>query len=417
MMRSYIFHADRYVPILLTALVATGPVSTDLYLPSLPGLANSFEALESQAQLTLSSFIFGMAIAQLAYGPLADRFGRRPILLIGLSIYAIASAISLFAPTIEILIAARFIQGAGGCAAPVLARAIVRDRWGLESAARIMSIMSSVAALAPAVGPIIGGVLETYFGWRGSFVAMLIYGLAGLLLTAMILPETIRHRDSEATRPSRMIRHYSTMLSYRRFVGCVLANGFAYGAIFSYISGSSFVLIQYVGLKPYQYSFCFSAAVIGYIIGATASARLSYRHDVFTVMRRGAVVTTIAATALLMTAWVLPVLDAYALRGISGAVAIVAPVAVIFVGLGLVLPNSQAAAIAPFPQQAGAASGLLGFLVLATAALIGAIIGQSHDGTAMPMVIGIALCAALLPLAVRLAASKRTEPQEALLGP
>jgi len=170
------------VTALLTALVALGPISTDLYLPSLPGLARDFGVAAADVQLTLSVFLIGLAVAQLIHGPLSDRFGRRPVLLTGLAIYVVASVACLLAPTIEVLIAVRFVQAVGACVGPVLARAIVRDVHGREGATRILAYMSAAMALAPAIGPIVGGFVEVWLGWRVNFLLLVAYGLGGTII-------------------------------------------------------------------------------------------------------------------------------------------------------------------------------------------------------------------------------------------
>src|SRR5262249_12264350 len=192
------------VTALLTAMVALGPISTDLYLPSLPGLARYFDVSVADAQLTLSSFLIGLATAQLIYGPLSDRFGRRPVLLVGLAIYVIASIVCAFAPSVPVLIFMRFLQAVGACVGPVLGRAVVRDVHGRDGAARVLAYMSAAMALAPAIGPIIGGFLEEWYSWRANFLALVCYGIVGLVLTWQILPETNKTLDLEAARLERI---------------------------------------------------------------------------------------------------------------------------------------------------------------------------------------------------------------------
>jgi DHA1 family bicyclomycin/chloramphenicol resistance-like MFS transporter len=197
------------VTVLLTALVALGPLSTDLYLPSLPALTAYFGVGEAAGQLTLSAFLLGLAGGQIIYGPLSDRYGRRPVLLFGLALYAIASIVCVFAPSIQVLVIARFCQACGACVGPVLGRAVVRDVYGREGAARILSYLSAAIALAPAIGPIIGGFVETWFGWRANFIVLSLYGAAALALTFAILPETNTHPDTGWLSAVRMARAMS----------------------------------------------------------------------------------------------------------------------------------------------------------------------------------------------------------------
>lgn len=385
------------VTVLLTALVALGPISTDLYLPSLPGMVRHFGADVAEVQLTLSLFIAGLAMAQLAYGPLSDRFGRRPAMLCGLGIYVAASLACLAAPSMPVLILARFVQAVGACAGPVLARAIVRDVHGREGAARVLAYMSAAMALAPAVGPIIGGFVEAYLGWRANFAVLTLYGGVGLAAAAFMLPETNAQPDPEAARPANMLANYRRLLGARVYLGYVLACAFAYSAIFAFISGSSFVLVDMVGLDPRQYGFCFAAVVVGYIAGATLAGRLTRRTGHDRPILLGGLLASLAGLLLLGVGW-----SGVEWRGATGAAAFVLPMAVAMVGIGLVMPNAMAGAIGPYARLAGAASALLGFIQMSVAALVGAAVGLLYDGTARGMTGAIALSVALIPLSFRL---------------
>lgn len=374
---------------LLTLLAALGAISTDLYLPSLPGLARAFGADVAEAQLTLSLFLAGLAVGQLAYGPLSDRFGRRPILIAGLAIYIAASATCMLAPAIEFLIVARFLQAIGACVGLVLSRAVVRDVHGREGAARILSYLSAALAIAPLLGPILGGYFEIWFGWRANFALLVGYGAMTLAGVAGFLPETNRHPDPGAIAPLRMVSTYATLARERRYLGYVLSATFAYSGLFSFISGSSFVLIDMLGLTPDAYGYCFAVAVVGYIIGAVIAGKLgrrvAYRH----LIAAGGAVS--AAGGLLLAG--------LAVAGSTGVVAIVLPSAIFMLGTGLVLPNSLAGAIAPYPRSAGAAAALAGFAQMTVAALVGIAIGHAADGTQMPMVIALAACSIAGPAA------------------
>ena len=384
------------VTILLAALVALGPVSTDLYLPSLPGLARAFGTDVAEVQLTLSVFLVGLAGGQLAYGPLSDRFGRRPVLLAGLVIYAVGTLACIFATGMPVLIAGRFLQAVGACAGPVLGRAVVRDVHGREGAARILSYMAAAMAIAPAVGPILGGFLEVWFGWRSNFVALLVYGLAGLAATLLMLPETNARMDPLATRPLSIVANYGALLRHRSFLGYALCNACAYSGIFSFISGSSFVLVDVVGLAPDQYGFCFAAIVVGYMIGTITGGRVTRRLGIDRMVSTGALIALAGGVVLVACGWFGP--D----RGLPGALAIVLPMMIFMVGIGFVMPNAFAGGIGPFPQMAGAASALLGFLQMAVAAVVGIAVGHLDDGTARPMTTAILLAAVAVALAHRL---------------
>jgi DHA1 family bicyclomycin/chloramphenicol resistance-like MFS transporter len=376
------------VTALLTALVALGPISTDLYLPSLPGLARYFAVGVDEIQLTLSVFLVGLATAQLVYGPLSDRFGRRPVLLVGLGIYVVASLVCMLSPSVPTLVVARFVQAVGACVGPVLGRAVVRDVHGREGAARVLSYMSAAMALAPAIGPILGGFLEEWFGWRVNFLALVLYGSAGLIVAWRILPETNRTPDLQAAEPLRILLGYRGFLNHRAYVGYVLCCAFAYSGIFSFISGSSYVLQEVVGLGPIGFGLCFAGVVVGYIIGTVVAGRLSRQLGIDRLVAVGSVVSVAGGVLLLALA-----LGASAETAIGGALLIVAPMLLFMIGVGLVLPNSIAGAIGPFPRAAGAASALLGFTQMTAAAVVGIAVARLYDGSGVPMAAAIATVA------------------------
>jgi DHA1 family bicyclomycin/chloramphenicol resistance-like MFS transporter len=376
------------VTVLLTALVALGPLSTDLYLPSLPNLARYFAVGVDDIQLTLSVFLVGLATAQLVYGPLSDRFGRRPVLLIGLAIYVIASFVCMLAPSVSVLVVARFVQAVGACVGPVLGRAIVRDVYGREGAARALAYMSAAMALAPAIGPILGGFLEEWFGWRINFLALVIYGSAGLIIAWRILPETNESPDLQAAQPIRILLGYRGLLNHRAYVGYVLCCASAYSGIFAFISGSSYVLQEVVGIGPIGFGLCFAGVVIGYIIGTIVAGRLSRRLGIDRLVAIGAGIGVAGGVLLLALALAGPTRS-----GLAGALLIVGPMLVFMVGVGLVLPNSIAGAIGPFPRAAGAASALLGFTQMTAAAVIGIAVAALYDGSSVPMTATIAAVA------------------------
>ncbi|CAA6603610.1 Transporter of the major facilitator superfamily MFS_1 [Rhodospirillaceae bacterium LM-1] len=374
--------------VLLTAMVAIGPVSTDLYLPSLPAVMRAFNADVASAQLTLSAFMAGFGMMMLVYGPLSDRFGRRPVLLAGMLLYSLASIFCLFVPTIDMLILGRFLQAVGAACGPVLGRAVVRDVYGREGSARVLSYMASAMALAPAAAPILGGFLETWFGWRSNFIALMGFGSAMLLALFALLPETNQHRDPEALAPYRLLGNLLSLLKNRRFMGYTLTMSFSFAALFSFISGSAFVLIDVLGVAPGNFGFCFAAVVAGYMGGSLTAGRFTLRLGLDRMIGLGALLG--AGAGLLLTA--------LAIWGPAHWAGVVFPVSLLFFSVGLVLPNASAGAIGPFPQMAGAASSLLGFLQTGIGALAGVLAGHLHNGTAVPMAVIILAMAVACPL-------------------
>ena len=372
------------VGVVLTGLVAFGPLSTDLYLPSLPGIARAFMTDAAAAQLTLSAFLFGFALGQILYGPLSDRFGRRPVLLAGIVVYLVGTAACALAPSIEALTAARFAQALGACSGVVLARAIVRDLYAPERAASVLAYLASAMAIGPMIGPVIGGQVEIRLGWRANFALLAVFGAVMLAAVLATLRESNTRKDPAALAPARMAANFAEMLSARRFVGCALTATFCYGGLFTFISVSSFVLIDVVGLSPDTYGLSFAVMVAGYMVGSLSAGRLVQRLGVDRVMRSGGVL--VAASGAIMAA--LAIMEGKSI----GVTEIVLPMMAYGAGVGWVLPASTAAAVGPYPEKAGAASSLLGLIQMLAAAALGAAVGHMLDGTARPMAIAIAVC-------------------------
>lgn len=366
---------------LLAVLVALGPLSTDLYLPALPDLTRELADSPAEGQLTLSVFLVGLAVGQLFYGPLSDRFGRRRLLIGGVALYAASGAACALATSIEMLIALRFVQALGACCGPVLGRAVVRDIHGPDGAVRILAYLAMAMALAPALGPILGGQLTEWLGWRASFWALAAFGAAALAGVFLLLPETNMRRDPEATRPRRLARNYVTLLMHRRYMGYLLIVAFSYSAIFSFISGSSFLMVDVLGLSPSLYGFSFATVVVGYMIGTFGAGRLTRRLGIDRMIVIGSTVACLGGI----------VMAACALAGYLSALAVVGPMMVVMIGLGFVLPNATAGAIAPFATMTGLASALMGFCQMGMAALVGIAVGRLAGSTALPMAGAIAL--------------------------
>lgn len=369
------------VAVLLTALVAFGPVSTDLYLPSLPDMTRAFNTSVSMVQLTLSVFTGGFAVAMLVYGPLSDRYGRRPVLIGGAMLYVVASVLCMLAPTIEALLVGRFLQAVGACAGPVLGRAVVRDVYERAEAARMLSYMASAMALAPAVAPLLGGGLHAAFGWQANFVALTVFGVVITVATWAMLRETNAHRDPLATRPARLIGNYGALLQSRVFMGHTLCVALGFAGLFSFISGSSFVIIDVLGVDPEFFGFAFMAVVVGYITGAFGGGRLTGRLGIERMLAVGSTLCAIAGVIAMALAW----------AGVQSIAAVVAPTALYFLGAAILMPNGTAGAISPFPRMAGTASSLLGFLQMGAGALTGYLVGLLHDGTTRVMTTSIGL--------------------------
>jgi DHA1 family bicyclomycin/chloramphenicol resistance-like MFS transporter len=366
--------------IVLALLTALGPLSTDLYLPSLPFITRDLATTTADTQLTLSAFLAGFAVGQVFYGALSDTIGRKPVLLAGLAIFVLASLGCALAWNVEALIGFRFLQALGASGPIVLGRAVVRDLYDGREAARQLSLMATIMGLVPAVAPVLGGVLQLAFGWRSAFLACLLCG--GLLLAVVLLamPETIRERRKEAFSIATILRGFGHLLrlpAYRAYVGLA---ALTYSGLFAWISGSSFILQGIYGLHELAFAFSFVAVVLGYVAGTMLAQRL--------VARRGPERTVAIGVGCLFAGGV--AMLAVILLGFASPAAIIVPMAVYTCGVGLTLPPSMALAMAPFPDRAGAASSFLGLCQMSSAALVGAAIGHALAASALPMGLAVA---------------------------
>jgi len=377
------------VSALLTGLVALGALSTDMSLPMLPTIARELDAPVASVQLTLSVFMAGIAVGQLGYGPLSDRFGRRPLLLAGLGVFVIGGLTSALAPTIGVLIAARFVQAIGACAGPVVARAVVRDVYEPARAATVLAYMASAMALVPTLAPIAGGWLGEQLGWRALFVLMAAIGGGLAVALTRLLGETNRHRRADALRPAVLLATYLGFFRHPGFVGFAFANALMFAGMFAYISGSSFVLVGQLGLAPTTYGFCFAAAAGGYATGAQVAGRLSARLGIVRLVRLGVAAGAAAGGVLL------------ALHVAFGptVVTIVPAVAVYFAAAGLVMPSAFAGVLQPFPAAAGSAAAMAGFLQMLLAAAAGAVVGALIDPGSGPGAIAMPATIAAMGIA------------------
>ncbi len=373
---------------LLAGLSAVGPLTTDMYLPSLPDIARHLDASTAQVQLTISAYLIGFALGQIGYGPISDRHGRKPVLLAAIALYCAASLACALAPSIELLIAARFAQALGGSGGIVLARAMVRDLYSGSRAGRELSVIGAVMALAPVLAPVVGGLLQTGFGWRSVFFALAGAGITGAGVVWLLLPETLAQRAAEPVSVSSMAKSYRIVARNPAYLAYLGLAATSYAGLFAWISGASFVLQGLYGLSPFAFGFAFAFGSVGYMTGSTLSARLTHRFGLDGILGIGG--GAVAFGGLAMVA-------AVAL-GLTSAASLVLPIAIYLAGLGMVLPQSIAGAMTPFPERAGAASSLLGFVQQSVAALFGAIVGLLLGKTAWPLAAGVAVagCTTLL---------------------
>jgi len=370
---------------LLAALTGLGPLTVDMYLASMPDISRKLATPAAQVQLTISFYLIGYALGQMFYGPLSDRHGRRPVMLVALAIYSLASLACALAPSIELLIAARFCQAIGGAGTIVLARAVVRDIYEGARVGRELSLMASIMALAPIAAPLLGGALQTAFGWRSNFILLLLFGLGAAAMVWLLFPETLRQRAPEPVSLVSTIRSYRNFLRHAGFVAYLGMSSCAFLGLFSWISTAAFVLQDIYGLSPLAFGVTFAMGSAGYLVGTTAAARL--------VMHLG-IDRTIGVGCLGMAGGGIAMLLLLAL-GQASPTALVAAMGFYLSGMGLVLPQAQAGALLPFPERAGAASSLMGLVQQTSAAALGALLGHVLGDTAWPLAISVAIVGCL----------------------
>jgi DHA1 family bicyclomycin/chloramphenicol resistance-like MFS transporter len=363
---------------LMTALTAISALSNNLFLPSMPAMTEGLKTDAAAAQVTLSAFTIAFAVAQLVWGPVSDRYGRRGVLIAGMALYFVASLACWQAGTIEEMIAYRVLQAVGVCCAPVLSRAIVRDVYELRDAARILSYVSAALALTPVLAPALGALIDEAFGWRANFLFMVGTGAAMLLAAVFLLPETGRGGGARL-HPAVVARGYASVLSSRLFLGHALTVTAAFATIFIFNSVTPFFFIGTAHLTPTEFAIPYAVIALTYGVTAYANARFAPRFGFERTVMLGAVISLAGGVVL----WALIAGGSADAWWICGAMGIVT------LGLGFVFPNCQAGAVAPFPERAGAASAMSGFLQMTMAALAGMAVMLVYDGTAHLMAVSI----------------------------
>ena len=378
--------------LLITACLMMQPLSTDLYLASLPSLATGFGVPASTVQLTLSLFVIGFGGAQLIIGPLSDRYGRRPVLLAGLALYVAASALCGLSPSIEVLIAARFLQALGCCSAVIVARAIVRDAYAPQDSARVIAKAATWLSLAPLLGPILGSYLQVNFGWRAAFGALTLLSAALLGLAFLRLPETNVHKNPHATALSGLLANYRIVLGAREFWAYALPGALSFGAIFAFISGSSLILIRVLAVPTAWFGYCFALGVSGYLIGTLVCRRLLPTLGMRRTLRVGSGLSLVAGGLFLVAV----------MAGFAHWSLVVAAMFLTMGAHGINFPIAQSGSVSPFHQQAGTAAGLMGALYMGVALIVGTLVGATYNGTLYPLALVSCLLGLLIFSVVRL---------------
>jgi DHA1 family bicyclomycin/chloramphenicol resistance-like MFS transporter len=366
----------------LGALTAIGPLAIDTYLPALPTIAREMRTSTALVQISLSMYFVGIALGQALYGPLSDRFGRKPALYLGLTLFIIASMGCALATDVEQLIGWRLVQALGGCAPLVVPRAVVRDYFDQRGSVRMLSMLVLVMGLAPILAPLVGGQLLAHLGWRSIFWAHAGYAGIWLVAVATALPESLApaRRRREPLRAIGAV--YGRLLSDRHYMSQVLTGGLVFAGLLAYISGSPFVFIELFHVSPQRFGLYFGVNAIGIMTASQINGWLAQRVDAARVLRAVLPLTCAAGLTLL----------AAAVTGVGGFAGVLVPLFLYIATHGFVMPNTTALAMSPHGAVAGSASALLGSLHFVLGSAAGTLVGLASNGTAVPLAAVIAGC-------------------------
>ncbi|MFD9438886.1 Bcr/CflA family multidrug efflux MFS transporter [Streptomyces sp. NPDC060006] len=368
------------VTLILGGLTAVPPLSMDMYLPALPEVTDALHASAATVQLTLTACLAGMALGQLVVGPMSDKWGRRRPLIAGLLVYIAATAVCAFAPTIELLVAFRLLQGLAGAAGIVIARAVVRDLYDGVDMARFFSTLMLISGVAPIIAPLIGGQVLRITDWRGVFYILTVIGVLLTVVVWRLLPETLPPGRRHAGGTAEALRTMRGLLADRVFTGYMLTGGFAFAALFAYISASPFVIQEIYGASPQTYSILFGVNSVGLVIVGQINGKILVgRVSLDKVLGVGLAIITVASAALLLMA-----ADAF---GEVGLVPIAVGLFVLMSAMSLCMPNTNALALMRTRHSAGSASALLGTSSFLVGAIATPLVGVAGEHTAVPMAV------------------------------
>jgi DHA1 family bicyclomycin/chloramphenicol resistance-like MFS transporter len=389
------------IVLLLSLLLGLQPITTDLYLPALPVLTAGFGAPMQQAQLTLTALLLAFGVSQLVWGPLSDRFGRRPILLIGLGAYVLAAVGSTLAPSMTALIVWRTVQGAAMGAAVMCARAIVRDLYAPAQGARVMSKgLSGLGVIAFLSAPL-GGLLTEAFNWRFALLALAVFGAVCLGLIAWRFEETLQRKNPAALQTATLLVTWNSILRHPTFLAFSALSAASYGGLFTFLAASSFVFMNVLGLSKTQYGALMALNSLAYIGGTFLCRHWLPRFGVRRSLKWAGVLSLAGGTLM----------AGISLTGVQNVWAIMLPQLLFIVAHGIHQPCGQSGAVGPFPHAAGAASAMNGFLMMLAAFAMGSWLGANMDGTVLPLTLGVWFWSALIALSAWTLVQKYGEPK------
>jgi DHA1 family bicyclomycin/chloramphenicol resistance-like MFS transporter len=359
--------------VLLGVLIALPALGTDLYVPALPVLAEALGASADGAQLTLTTYFIGLAAGQLVWGPLSDRYGRKPVLLTGLVVMLVSSILASLSQSVAAVAGLRLAQGLGMSSGALIGRTIVRDLHANEQAARMLASMTMIFSIVPMAAPVTGALLAGWAGWPVVFAAMA--AVAAVLMLSMTSLRETAPPQRRSAHPAAIARTFFTILRDRRFLSPFLLVFCAHVGILAWVSNSAFTLVRGLGVSTVAYGLMFALVMLGQISGAWASSRLVVRLGIPRLLRLGAALMLLAGCTAAALAW----------AGAGHWLAVTLPFSLMLFGTALIVPSATAAALTPFPASAGAASSIIGALGFTVGAVISSLLGAAFDGTARPM--------------------------------
>lgn len=361
--------------VLLAALAAFAPMSIDMYLPAMPEIARDLAVPARDVQATLAVFLAGFSGGMLIYGPISDRYGRRPVLLTGIAVFIVASLACMLAEGIDSLIAARLFQAIGGGAASILARTVVRDLFSAAEAASVLSLMMVLTTMAPILAPILGAALLEYASWRAIFGTLVGFGVLSFLNVFLMLPETLSHEERGGMTMAQAMAAYWHILKDAPALGLCISSAAVFGGLFAYISGSSFVFIEFFGMTPADYALLFALNSAAIMLAAFANSRLSKRFELKSLLQAGVLIAAAAGIYIFVIER----------SGLATPVTVTAGL-MLFVSMVPILgANGMALLMARYPKNAGAAAATIGAGQFGGGALAAAAVGFLNDGTAFAM--------------------------------
>jgi DHA1 family bicyclomycin/chloramphenicol resistance-like MFS transporter len=364
--------------VLLVAATSLGPLTINIFIPSMPGLARDFATDYATVQLTLTLYLIGIGVGQLLWGPVSDRHGRRPVMIAGLGVYTVGSALCLIAPSIELLVAGRVVQSVGGCAGLVMARTILRDVYERDRAASMLAYVTVGMVLAPMLAPTIGGYLDGWFGWRTAFMLLLGLGIALVGWCVALLPET-HHARSTVLGLGSMLASFAVLIRRRAFCGYAFQISMGFAIYMTFLAAAPYIMLEGHGYTPEAMGPWFIVVGGCYACGNFAAGRLSQREGVDRMIAAGLAIQVVGVAVGL----------ALALGGIDHPLALFGPIGIMSIGQGLTIPNGTVGAVGIEPARAGAAAGLAGFLTMALGAPASYLGGAIADGGTLPVMIVI----------------------------